>query len=104
MRAGDLVTLSAYATSTDGLRPWADWRRKSDGKPPLVGIIVRVSTLDESDPKYRYYSKNERTRFYISWPARDAPISRYGKYNMYGVDPDCFYRNDLKYMREQEKK
>jgi len=101
MRAGDLVTLSAYATSTDGLRPWAAWRRKSDGKPPLVGIVVRVTAMDENKPEYRYYSKNERTQFYINWAAGDAPISRYGKYSIYGRAPGCFYRNDLKYVRSK---
>lgn len=102
MRAGDLVTLSAYATSTDGLRPWAEWKRKSDGMPPLVGIVVMVNTMDENDPKYRYYSKNERTQFYVNWAPLDAPISRYGRYNMYGRPPGCFYRNDLKYVRSEE--
>jgi hypothetical protein len=92
MRTGDLVTLSAYAA----------WRRKSDGKPPLVGIVVRVDAMDESDPKYKYYSKNERTQFYVNWAACNAPISRYGKHNIYGRSPGCFYRNDLKYVRSKE--
>jgi len=100
MREGSLVTLSAYATSTDALRPWAEWRRKSNGKPALVGIVVRVSVMDESDPKYKYYSKNERTQFYVNWAAGNAPISRDGIYSK--RSPGCFYRNDLKYVRGKE--
>ena len=57
MREGSLVTLSAYATSTDALRPWAEWRRKRDGKSQLVGIVVKINMLDVGDPKYKYYSK-----------------------------------------------
>jgi len=101
MREGSLVTLSAYATSTDSLRPWAQWKRKSHGMQPLVGIVVRVNVMDESDPKYKYYSKNERTQFYVNWAAGNAPAGRHGRYN-YGRSPGCFYRNDLKYVRGKE--
>lgn len=97
MREGSLVTLSAYATSTDALRPWAEWNRKSNGKPPLIGIVVQISTLDADDPKYKYYSKNERSRFYINWAGGNAPAGRYGKYAFHGGA--YFYRNDLKYVR-----
>jgi len=97
MKAGDLVTLSAYALQTEGLRRWS--RRIWIDKRPLVGLIVEVRLT----PKvYRWTSKNEKTRYHVKWMQSDGPNGRWGRSYGRNHEDAYFLRNDLKFVKKGE--
>ena len=42
MKAGDLVTLSAYANGLDSLYKWCEGARVRMNKAPIVGLIIKA--------------------------------------------------------------
>jgi hypothetical protein len=90
MKAGDLVTLSAYAKQTVDLNRWALGRWI---KNPLVGIVVKIEDMGDR----KYHSQNENTHYHINWMHSDAPASRWGRYGIARPSP-YFYRKDLKFV------
>ncbi len=94
MKAGDLVTLSAYALKKADL--WR-WKRKVwDENKPLVGLVVKV----EDNPNTRpWTSKNESVYYYINWMQSDGPASRWGTSQYHARVSGYFYRNDLKFVK-----
>tara|TARA_R110000824_G_scaffold137783_7_gene302485 strand:+ start:1331 stop:1642 length:312 start_codon:yes stop_codon:yes gene_type:complete len=100
MKAGDLVTLSAYSEGLADLYKFAEHRRKMDGKPPLIGLVVRKEVLSPDQKVYKYCkSENDKTRYYINWMNKDCPVSRYGSARHYMKSHAYFLRKDLKYVR-----
>jgi hypothetical protein len=100
MKAGDLVTLSAYGEGLADLYKFAEHRRKQDGKPPLIGLVVRAWAVPPDDKSYRYCnSENEKTRYYINWMNKESPASRFGNRAYYSTQHAYFFRNDLKFIR-----
>ena len=91
MKAGDLVTLSAYAKQTQLLNRWGHgmWI-----KNPLIGIVVKVEDMGER----KYYSKNESMRYHVNWIQADGPPSRHGKYGFSARSSPYFFRKDLKFV------
>ena len=97
MKAGDLVTLSAYALQTNDLRRWS--RRIWIEKRPLVGLVVEVKEI----PKvYSWTSTNEKTRYYVSWMQKDGPSGRWGRSFNKNKEDAYFLRNDLKFVKKGE--
>ena len=43
MKAGDLVTLSAYANKLGPLHQWSEYYRQVIKKPALVGLVIKAS-------------------------------------------------------------
>ena len=92
MKAGDLVTLSAYAKKTGDLSRWNE--RLYPTMPQLVGLVVRK----EENPNIRSWtSKNESTYYYVNWINKDGPVSRWGSAAYYR-NSGYFLRNDLKFV------
>ena len=92
MKAGDLVTLSAYALKKADL--WK-WKYERDAGKQLVGLVVKV---EENPRVYSWTSKNERTYYYINW-IQDGPASRWGNSAYHKRHAGHFYRNDLKFVK-----
>ena len=94
MKAGDLVTLSAYCMQKEDF-----WRVRElvwKHKKPLVGLVVRV----EKNPyDHKWTSKNERTFYYIKWMQDYGPASRYGNGGYRATHQGYFLRNDLKFVK-----
>ena len=91
MKAGDLVTLSAYAKQTVDLNRWALGRWI---KNPLVGIVVKVEDMGDR----KYHSQNENMHYHINWMHSDAPASRHGNYGYHARSSPYFFRKDLKFV------
>ena len=84
MKAGDLVTLSAYANRLDALYKWGDRGRTLMAKPPIVGLIINATPS-----RWR----KEETLYEVRWMEPDGPKGRDGKYG--GTH---FNRKDLKFV------
>tara|TARA_R110000824_G_scaffold284959_1_gene473167 strand:- start:196 stop:480 length:285 start_codon:yes stop_codon:yes gene_type:complete len=91
VKAGDLVTLSAYAKQTMNLNKWAFGRWITN---PLIGIVVKIEDMGDR----KYHSKNENIHYYINWMHSDAPASRWGNYGYSRRPNPYFYRKDLKFV------
>jgi len=83
MKAGDLVTLSAYANKLDALHPWSEYYRQVIKKPALVGLVIKAAKSSWS-PKWRYE---------VRWMEPDGPKGRDGQYGGFH-----FERKDLKFV------
>ena len=83
MKAGDLVTLSAYANKLDALHQWSEYYRQVIKKPALVGLVLKAAKSSWS-PKWMYE---------VRWMEPDGPKGRDGRYG--GTH---FNRTDLKFV------
>ena len=83
MKAGDLVTLSAYGNSLGGLHQWSEFYREVIKKPPLVGLVIKA-TKSTWTPTLMYE---------VRWMEADGPKGRDGQYG--GTH---FTRKDLKFV------
>ena len=83
MKAGDLVTLSAYGNSLGGLHRWSDYLREYNKKGQLVGLVIKAAKSSWS-PKWMYE---------VRWMEADGPKGRDGQYG--GTH---FNRTDLKFV------
>ena len=100
MKAGDLVTLSAYAGGLTDLWLYSSYSRALIGKAALIGLVVRTETLTPDDDAYRFCnSENERTRYYINWMGNDRPASRWGNRGYFSKTQAFFFRKDLKFVK-----
>jgi hypothetical protein len=86
MKAGDLVTLSAYASRLDSLYRWSPYSRACSKKPPIVGLVIKVLP-----PMHRW--KSDSGQYEVRWMEADAPKGRDGRW---GYTP--FNRKDLKFV------
>jgi hypothetical protein len=103
MKAGDLVTLSAYGEGLTDLHRYKEHRRKREGKPALIGLVVRAWVVPTDDASYRFCnSENEKTRYYINWMSKESPASRWGNRKYYNPNFAYFFRNDLKLVRSEK--
>ena len=84
MKAGDLVTLSAYANRLDALYRWCSRKRKQAAKAPMVGLIINASPS-----RWR----KEETLYEVRWMEPDGPKGRDGQYGGFH-----FERKDLKFV------
>ena len=85
MKAGDLVTLSAYANGLDSLYKWSERaRQRSMHAMPMVGLIVRASPS-----RWR----KEETLYEVRWMEPNGPKGRDGQYGSIH-----FNRKDLKFV------
>ena len=94
MKAGDLVTLSAYAMQSEPMWKVRDlvWKHKK----PLVGLVVRT---EENPYNHSWTSKNEKTFYYIKWMQDYGPASRFGSHGYRVKTTGYFLRNDLKFVK-----
>ncbi len=94
MKAGDLVTLSAYALQSEPMWKVRElvWKQKK----PLVGLVVRT---EENPYNHSWTSKNEKTFYYINWMQDYGPASRYGSQGYRAKHNGYFLRNDLKFVK-----
>ena len=83
MKAGDLVTLSAYANGLDSLYRWSENHRKYDKKPPIVGLVIKASP-----PRW-----GNQWLYEVRWMEADGPKGRDGHFG--GTH---FNRKDLKFV------
>ena len=83
MKAGDLVTLSAYGNSLGGLHQWSEYYRQVIKKPALVGLVIKAAKSSWS-PKWMYE---------VRWMEPDGPKGRDGRWG--GTH---FNRKDLKFV------
>ena len=83
MKAGDLVTLSAYANKLDALHQWSEYYRQVIKKPALVGLVIKAAKSSWS-PKWMYE---------VRWMEADGPKGRDGRWG--GTH---FNRKDLKFV------
>ena len=83
MKAGDLVTLSAYADGLGSLYRWSENHRKYDKKPPIVGLVIKASP-----PRW-----GNQWLYEVRWMESDGPKGRNGQYG--GLH---FNRKDLKFV------
>ena len=83
MKAGDLVTLSAYANGLDSLHRWSDRFRQYHKKQPIVGLVIKVS-----ETRYHPHWKYE-----VRWMEPDGPKGRGGQWGQ-----STFNRKDLKFV------
>ena len=90
MKAGDLVTLSAYALQKADLWKVRElvWKQKK----PLVGLIVRT---EENPYNHDWTSKNEKTFYYIKWMQDYGPTSRYGSHGYRAKHEGYFQRSKV---------
>ena len=84
MKAGDLVTLSAYGDNLQGLQRWSTRYRQYKNKPPIIGLVINVSPS-----RYGW----EGNQYRIRWMERSGPRGRDGQWGQ-----DTFYRKDLKFV------
>jgi len=86
MKAGDLVTLSAYGDNLGALYKWSSrCRAYNYKKAPMVGLVVKVALAP--------YSTDEK-RYVVQWIDENPPHGRNGHYGA-----DYFNRKDLKFVR-----
>jgi hypothetical protein len=84
MKAGDLVTLSAYANRLDSLYKWSERaRQRSMHAAPMVGLIVRASPSPW----------RKELLYEVRWMEADGPRGRDGQYGSVH-----FNRKDLKFV------
>ena len=83
MKAGDLVTLSAYANKLDALHQWSEYYRQVIKKPAMVGLVIKAAKSSWS-PKWMYE---------VRWMEADGPKGRDGRWG--GTH---FNRKDLKFV------
>ena len=94
MKAGDLVTLSAYAMQSEPM--WKVRQLVWGNKKPLVGLVVRT---EENPYGHSHTSKKEKTFYYINWMQDYGPASRYGSQGYRAKMTGYFLRNDLKFVK-----
>ncbi len=83
MKAGDLVTLSAYGNRLGSLYQWSEHSRKYLDKPPIVGLVIIASP-----------SRWGRGWTYeVRWMEPDGPKGRDGRWG-----GTYFNRKDLKFV------
>ena len=83
MKAGDLVTLSAYGNSLGGLHRWSDYFREYSKKGQLVGLVIKAAK--------RSWSRG--WEYEVRWMEADGPKGRDGRWG--GTH---FIRKDLKFV------
>ncbi len=84
MKAGDLVTLSAYGENLGALARWAVRYRQYHKKPPLVGLVIKVSPS-----RWAW----EGAQYEVRWMEPDGPKGRDGQWGS-----PHFNRKDLKFV------
>ena len=84
MKAGDLVTLSAYANGLQALHRWSDRFRQYHKKPPLVGLVIKVSPS-----RWAW----EGAQYEVRWMEPDGPKGRDGQWGQTHSN-----RKDLKFV------
>jgi len=91
MKAGDLVTLSAY-----GLRMGPMWKYKrhaDKGDKITVGVIVEVKENPYWQP---YGTKNEKMKYVVRWCGEGPPNRHNSAHTAWN---DYFLRNDLRFVK-----
>jgi len=83
MKAGDLVTLSAYANGLDSLYRWCGQRRARMSKTPIVGLVIKASP-----PRW-----GNQWQYEVRWMEPDGPKGRDGRWGS-----THFNRKDLKFV------
>ena len=83
MKAGDLVTLSAYANGLGSLHRWSDRWRQYNKKPPIVGLVIKASP-----PRW-----GNEWQYEVRWMEPDGPKGRGGEWGS-----THFNRKDLKFV------
>jgi hypothetical protein len=83
MKAGDLVTLSAYANKLDALHQWSEYYRQVIKKTALVGLVIKAGPSRWGN----------RWMYEVRWMDDDGPKGRDGRYG--GTH---FNRKDLKFV------
>ena len=83
MKAGDLVTLSAYANGLQALHRWSDRFRQYHKKPPIVGLVIKASA-----PRW-----GNQWLYEVRWMEPDGPKGRDGQWGN-----AHFNRKDLKFV------
>ena len=83
MKAGDLVTLSAYANNFGGLHRGCDYFRAYNKKPPIVGLVIKASP-----PRW-----GNQWLYEVRWMEADGPKGRDGQWGN-----THFNRKDLKFV------
>jgi len=87
MKAGDLVTLSAYGNNLGALYKWSrDCRAYNYKKAPMVGLVVKVA--------FAPYYPGDQQRYVVRWIDENPPHGRNGHYGA-----DYFNRKDLKFVK-----
>ena len=84
MKAGDLVTLSAYGDKLLALTRWSSRYRQHQNKAPLVGLVIKVS------PSVWTW---EGMQYEVRWMEPHGPKGRDGNYGGH-----TFIRKDLKFI------
>ena len=85
MKAGDLVTFSAYGDSLQALHPWCTRYREYKKKSPIIGLVIKVSPS-----RWEW----EGMQYEIRWMESDGPRGRDGNYG----SSRTFNRKDLKFV------
>ena len=83
MKAGDLVTLSAYANKLGPLQQWSEYYRQVIKKPALVGLVIKASP-----PRW-----GNQWLYEVRWMEADGPKGRDGRWGS-----THFTRKDLKFV------
>ena len=83
MKAGDLVTLSAYANGLDSLYRWCEQARARMSKTPIVGLVIKASP-----PRW-----GNQWVYEVRWMEPDGPKGRRGQWGS-----THFNRKDLKFV------
>ena len=83
MKAGDLVTLSAYANGLGSLHRWSDRWRQYNKQQPIVGLVIKASP-----PRW-----GNQWLYEVRWMEADGPKGRDGVFG--GTH---FNRKDLKFV------
>jgi len=87
MKAGDLVTLSAYGNNLGALYKWSRaCRAYNYKKAPMVGLVVKVA--------FAPYYPGDQQRYVVRWIDENPPHGRNGHYGA-----DYFNRKDLKFVK-----
>ena len=84
MKAGDLVTLSAYGNKLGPLHQWSEFYREVIKKPNLVGLVIKASPS-------RWRKKE--TLYEVRWMEPNGPKGRDGYFGSIH-----FNRKDLKFV------
>jgi|TARA_R100000049_G_C1892973_1_gene45419 hypothetical protein len=83
MKAGDLVTLSAYANGLDSLYRWSTRAREYNKQQPIVGLVIKASA-----PRW-----GNQWSYEVRWMEPDGPKGRDGQWGN-----THFNRKDLKFV------
>jgi hypothetical protein len=83
MKAGDLVTLSAYANGLDSLYRWSTRAREYNKQQPIVGLVIKASP-----PRW-----GNQWSYEVRWMEPDGPKGRDGQWGN-----THFNRKDLKFV------